>query len=345
MKCFCGFSHYKREQKKVTQEKLHNETEIRRFLLGELPADARIAFEERFVADESLFEQISVAEDELIESYVRGTLSPAEKVNFEREFLSTEPRRQRVTFTRSMLGKINKEQEIAVTKKTETAAAHTSVWDSIANFFKAPKLAFGAAFALLVMIFGGWLLLKNTNQTEIAKQITPTPTAEIIEPNLNKNAVINQNNSVDPNKNAAANVPENRNDLPKTNQVAPDKNQNSNSLKQSSKPITPILALFAGGVRGEGKMPELNLPKKAAGANLQLNLESIDYKTYSIEIVNPDGNLIFKNGKLKVRNSKINLFVPAQKLPVGDYIIKLSALNPTGETESVADYSFRVNRK
>lgn len=106
-----------------------------------------------------------------------------------------------------------------------------------------------------------------------------------------------------------------------------------------------MLALFAGDVRGEGKMPELKLPKNAPGANLQLNLESQEYKIYQIEIVNPDGNSIFKNNKLKARNSKINFFVSTGKLPTGDYIVKLSALNPKGETESVADYPFRVNRK
>ena len=329
----------------MAQENLHNQTEIRRFLLGEMPADARIAFEIKFTSDESLFEEISIAEDELIESYLRETLSSAEKTNFEREFLSTESLRQRVAFTRMMLDKIKKEQEIATAKKTETAATHPSVWDSIANFFKTPKLAFGAAFALLILIFGGWFLFRNTNQTEIAKQITPTPTAEIIEPNPNQNAAINENNSVNANINAAANIADKKNDLPNTNRATTNTNQNTNQPKQTSVEVAPILALFVGGVRSEGKMPELNLPKTASGANLQLNLESADYKIYSIEIINPDGNPIFKKGKLKARNSKINFFVPVQKLPVGEYIVKLSAFNPQGETESIADYSFRVNRK
>ena len=104
------------KRKKWFRKTTHNETEIRRFLLGEMSETERSAFEERFVADEDLFEQISVAEDELIESYVRGTLSPAEKTTFEREFLSTEPRRRRVAFTRAMLDKIKKENEIAAEK-------------------------------------------------------------------------------------------------------------------------------------------------------------------------------------------------------------------------------------
>lgn len=329
----------------MVQENTHNETEIRRFLLGEMPADERSAFERNFVADENLFEQITVAEDELIESYIHATLSPAEKIKFEREFLSTEPRRRRVAFTRTMLEKLREQNEIAVAKKTETALGNPSVWNSIIEFFKTPKLAFGAAFALLILIFGGWLLLKNLNQPEIAKQTTPTPTTEIIAPIQNQNSTVNQNDSGDLNANTAENIPDNKSDSTNTNKARSNANQNTNTEKQSSVKTSPVLALFAGTVRSEGKMPELKLPKNAPGATLQLNLESADYKIYSAEIVNPDGDSIFKNSKLKIRNSKINFFVPAGKLQTGDYIVKLSALNPQGETESVADYFFRINRK
>lgn len=330
----------------MIQENINNETEIRRFLLGEMPEDVRGAFEEKFISDEDLFEQINVAEDELIESYIRATLSSDEKIKFERNFLSTDSRRRRVAFTRTMLDKLNKEKEITATKKTETVSeSHPSVWNSIIEFFKTPKLAFGAAFALLILIFGGWFLLRNEHQMEIAKQITPTPTAEIIETNPNKNALINENSSVNANTNAAENIPDNKTDLPKANRRTPNVNQNAKKPKQTSVEVAPILALFAGGVRAEGKMPTLYLPKTATGANLRLNLEAQDYKIYQVEIVNPDGNSIFKTIKLKARKSKVNLFVPVQKLQTGDYIVKLSALNAKSETESVADYSFRVNRK
>lgn len=330
----------------MVQENTHNNAEIQRFLLGEMSETERSAFEARFVADESLFEQISVAEDELTESYVRGTLSPAEKTTFEREFLSTEPRRRRVAFTRAMLDKINEENEIAVIKKTETASAeHPSVWASLANLFKTPKLAFGAGLAVLILIFGGWFLLRNLNQPEIARQITPTPTPEIIEPVQNQNSAVNQNSSVNPNTNAAENLPTNKTDLPNVNRPAINANQNLSKPKQNAVESAPMLALFAGTVRGEGKMPELNLPKTIADARFQLHLESQDYKVYSIEIVNADGNQIFKLNKLKARRSKINFFAPAGKLPSGEYIVKLSALNSNNETESVADYSFRVSRK
>ncbi len=326
----------------MTEENLHNERESRRFLLGKMSEAERFAFEENFIADEDSFELTRVVEDELIESFVRGTLSADEREKFERHFLSTEARRRRVAFARTMLDKLvaNKEK-ITVASKIEIAEA-SSVWNSIKNFFKFPQIAL-AVSALLLMIFGGLIWLINPNQPEIVRSVTPTPTIEIFQPNQNSTA--NQIVQVDSNANIAETNSVNKNNLPNANRELTNKNQNSNLPKQNPINVTPFIALFAGTVRSEGKMSELNLPKNASGANLQLNLESQDYKIYRVEIVDPDGNLIVRNNNLKVRNLRINLFVPAAKLPKGEYIIKLSALNPNEENESVADYSFRVNRK
>lgn len=333
----------------MIQNEFKMEAEIRGFLLGEMSETERSAFEERFVAGEDLFEQMRVVEDELTESYVRGTLPAAEKEKFERSFLTTERRRNRVAFTRTMLDKLTEQKQAAAVKKTETIAAGPSIWDSIAGFFKTPSLAFGAAFALLVLIFGGWFLTRNANETEIVRQATPTPTPQTIQPNATANSPTNIDVPVKSNANVPEKTPEkipdNKNISPNVNREAPNKNQNSDTPKQNTSRIAPVLALFTGAVRAEGKIAELNLPKDVVGASLQLNLESQDYKIYRVDIADADGNPVFQSRKLKARNSKINLFVPAAKLARGDYVVKLSALNPQKETESVADYAFRVNRK
>ena len=325
----------------MTQEFTQNETKIRRFFLGELSETERTAFEENFIADESLFEQIQVVEDELIESYTCGTLAETDKAKFERNFLITEKRRQRVAFTRSMLDKLAENRESAVAKKTETTAANYSVWNSIADFFKTPKLAFGAAFALFLAAFGGWFLLNDSNKPEVVRNITPTPTVEIIQPDANQTVPPIQNFAV----NSNAKTPKNETNA---NNSAPKKetpNVNSNAQRTQPAAVNPVLALFAGTIRSEGKTKTLNLPENAENVSFQLNLESIDYKIYRAEIVNADGKLVAKSGNLRTGKSKINFAVPARKLVKGDYLVKLSALNPNNETESVADYTFRVNRK
>lgn len=326
----------------MTQEFTQNEAEVRRFLLGELSETERTAFEENFIADEYFFEQIRVVEDELIESYTRGTLAETDKAKFERNFLITEKRRQRVAFTRSMLDKLAENRESAAVKKTETAAVNPSVWNSIVNFFKIPQLAFGATLAITLAAFGGWFLLKNSNQPEIARQTTPTPmaTIEIIQANANQSVPSNQNSAANSNLKTPEAIKTNANNA---GQATPDKN--SNTQKATAIAINPVLALFAGTVRSEGKTKILNLPANASNVLLQLNLESRDYKIYRAEIINADGAVVAKNNRLKAKNLKINFSVPAAKLLRGDYIVKLSALNLQNETESVADYTFRVNRQ
>ncbi|CAN5865624.1 hypothetical protein BH20ACI4_BH20ACI4_25490 [soil metagenome] len=64
-----------------------------------------------------------------------------------------------------------------------------------------------------------------------------------------------------------------------------------------------------------------------------------------MKAVNPDGAPVFQNKNFKARNSKINLCDLAQRLLIGEYIIKLPAPNSNIETESVADYSFRIIRE
>jgi hypothetical protein len=76
-----------------------------------------------------------------------------------------------------------------------------------------------------------------------------------------------------------------------------------------------------------------------------LNIRDASYQTYRAEVVDADGARVFQSNNLKAKNSQVSLFVPAAKLQEGDYLVKLSALNRQNVRESVADFSFRVNRK
>jgi hypothetical protein len=335
----------------VSNENLQNGSEFRKFLLGEMEENERAEFEGQFILDEELFEQLSVAEDELIEEYVRGSLVLTEKSKFEANFLTTEKRRQRVEFTRQMLAQLKgKEAAVAEVKKTAPAAENPSFFESVWAIFKQPGLALVSAFVVLLFVLGGWFLLRNSNQPiDIAKS-TSTPTPQI---SVSPTPLVSENKNIAPNNIPVnSSTPNKNNDsgnqLPKnetnTNKKAENTPQEKTLQPQPNSVIT-TLALFAGGVRAEGKNNELNLSKNSSGANLQLNLESQDYKNYRAEIVDQNGSVIYRSGILKAQNSKVNAFVSAQKLKRGDYIIKLYGKNAKNEDESVADFQFRVNKK
>lgn len=337
----------------MDNDNLQNETESRRFLLGEMMEDERIEFEENFILDESLFENVRIAEDELIEQYLGGTLSETEKSKFEENYLTTKLRRERVEFTRRMLAKFKLQNETAAeVKKTVSVAEESSFLESILAFFKQPSFALGSAFAVLLLIVGGWFLLRNPNQSIDIAKTTPTPTPQIsvtpanpVSENSNIkpiNAQINQPNISNKNSNTAN---QRGNDETNTNKKQTENLTQEKPPPTPSSPVVTTLALFAGGVRSDGKTNELTLTKDTTAANLQLNLESQDYKTYRAEIVDQNGSIIYQSGKLSAKNSKINTFVPAKNLKRGDYIIKVYGKNGQNEDESVADFQFRVNEK
>jgi CHAT domain-containing protein/Tfp pilus assembly protein PilF/anti-sigma-K factor RskA len=75
---------------------------IRRYLLGQLGEDEREQLEERMMVDNELFDQVLLAEDEMIEEYVQRELSESDRTEFEASFLSTPEGRQQVTYTKAL---------------------------------------------------------------------------------------------------------------------------------------------------------------------------------------------------------------------------------------------------
>jgi hypothetical protein len=336
----------------VKTENLQFEKDSRRFLLGEMPEKERDEFEQNFISDEELFENLRVVEDELIEKYARKNLSNADKKRFEANFLTTDKRRRQVAFTREMLENFKAQAD---SKKSETITETLSFRQTLLGFFNQPKFAFGSVFAISAIIFGGWFLLRNTEKTVDVVQNTPTPapiisvtqTPQITDiPQVKPTPKI-ETNFNQPNKNV--NKPANENQQIQKEIEANLNNKNSNNQtkpkEEKVKPNVSTLALFVGGVRGKGKTNELNLPENSGGANLQLNLESRDYKIYRAEIIDENGNVIYRSGNISAKNTKINTFVPPNKLKRGDYIVKVFGKNLQGQDESVADYQFRVNQK
>jgi hypothetical protein len=71
-------------------------TDVRRYLLGELPEEEAQRLEEEYFADDARFGELLAAEDDLIEQYLREGLDSADRARFESRFLATARGRQKV---------------------------------------------------------------------------------------------------------------------------------------------------------------------------------------------------------------------------------------------------------
>lgn len=309
-----------------------NNIKIQRFFFGEMAEKERFEFEQTFAANPELLEEMRAFEADLIEKYVRGWMSGAEKLKFEQHFLSTEKRRQKVEFSRQLVNELRQE--------TNDEAEKVSIRHKIAGFFLTPKIAMATAFSVLILIFGGWFLLKysETEKTEIVKNKN-SANIEIENTNIAVNTV-NSNKQSETNR--STNIETNSTNVP-VNSQTPTKTTEPKKTPIPKTAPNPVLALFAGTLRDGGGINELNLPKNSSGATLSLNLKSVDYQTFQAEITDGNGKIVYQSGNLRAQKSMINLFVPAKNLDKGDYRINLYGKNPAGENESAADFQFRVN--
>lgn len=157
---------------------------INRYLLGELSEDELAQVEERYFADEDFFARLVDAENSLVDSYVRGNFSVVERGKFERQFLTTPQRRQKIKFAQSLNRAITEAQTNAATNviafedKRNVANRENSWWQSLAGVFnfQSPALAFGMAAVLLLIVCAGLfvVLQRGSNSTDIAKQSSQT---------------------------------------------------------------------------------------------------------------------------------------------------------------------------
>jgi hypothetical protein len=86
------------EVHRLGEADLADDERLTRFLLGELPEEEGERLQDACFEDEALFARLLRAEDDLIDAYVRGDLTAAERERFEQRFGQTRTQARRVKF-------------------------------------------------------------------------------------------------------------------------------------------------------------------------------------------------------------------------------------------------------
>lgn len=135
------------------------EVNMRRYLLGDVDEQRREQLEERVLCDRAFAERLSIAEAHLIDDYIFGGLSEAERQSFEKNFILNEERRNSLRVAQAL--------EVYVTKKFPPQPAAnqftqlaSDLWRSAALFIHRHKVWATLAFAMIlfVVLFGPGLV-------------------------------------------------------------------------------------------------------------------------------------------------------------------------------------------
>ena len=286
-----------------------------RYLLGTLSEDEREQFEERYFSDDKEFEEIEIAEEELIDRYVRGELTSTDLREFEQMAVRSPRLMERIEFAKLFADRLRPADPPVV------APVKPGWWERVFGIGRGSQLALACSAAMVLLAFGvllyGWRQLQQQSRrladqqaaleqrqreldkqaAELAQRVQPTPTETPVAPQV----------------------------------PAP---------RPSVAPV--LLTLFPRSTRSTGGSTDIRV-FSGADVQLTLNLRDTDYSSYRVIVNSVDRRDIFSKSNLKPRITKnratVTFRIPAQLLPPGDYYI--SVFGEPGN-ESVDDYPFRV---
>jgi anti-sigma factor RsiW len=315
------------ENKKMRQPTEQDER-MTRYLLGDLPETEQTAVEQEYFADPEKFEDVWAAENELVDRYVRGRLSRGERDLFERNYLQSPRHRERVATGRKLLEAADR----LVSESGVAPQAITPAPGRLMEMLKAlltPRFLAPATAFLLLLSFLSWMMIERSRLNEELERAQ----AQLADQQRREREIAAQLDA-------------------EREQGAQWKSRYERALESFPKmpSLTPpsILSFLlkpGGGTRNGGDPhQQITIPRETEMVNLQMKIDKGDSRRLQATI-KAVGRPEFWRRSIKPRSGVITVTVPANKLPVNDYILTLSVATPTGETEEISNAQFRVLRK
>ena len=326
-----------------------NDDLIIRYLLGDLPKGLAEELDELAVTDEEVFERVEMVENDLIDRYVKGELEKGEAALFEKNYLESPLRREKLEFARSFQEYGGRDLESRENATITQAERHEiekkggiSSWFSSLGIFGGAQPAFRfavAACGLLVAVLGGWLIISVLRG---GREVAVNSTGNMASPTVRPTAATPENrsgNSVptpSPAENRAVATP-----MPTATPAKPT----PSPVAEPKAPAQPVIASFllTPPLRGSA-VPAVNVPAAADRAAVRVELESDSFKSYTVELKDSNGRTVWKSGRRSPSGRYINLIIPAKTLRPAVYTLSVSGQSDDGTIEIFGDYPFRVVR-
>jgi hypothetical protein len=302
---------------------------LNKFLLGQLSEDERAAVEDRIISDDDFFERLLVAEDEMIDAYTADELSAGERKLFETQFHSAPHNLERLEFAKTL-------RQSLVEKRGESKSdvGVRSGWSTLIQHFRFNRtLPWATAMVLLALAVGAiWIFINRTRVDDGSQQVLNQPTPSDSVPLVPK-----QDNVTEPGKVLVTPTP----------QLVPSPSLQNNS-KEPARPVTATFILTPGLSRDAGSARNLIIPPGTTQIQLRLPLEqgmSTDFKNYRVLLSLAEGASVWSGAVKPAGDRTLVMNLPARLFRRGDYVIELKGVTAGGNTEPVAEYSFRILQK
>lgn len=296
-----------------------NDVTIRAYLLGQIESDVREEdIEELMLSNEEFSEHIDVIEDEIIEEYVEGTLSAADKKAVESHFLRPQERQRKLEEARLLnrcFSAATRNSLSAVPKATREWYMPLSV---VSHSQIQSKMYVGIAALVLLSLLSGYLFWSR-RQLEVAVLRLNQSLVEESE----RSSTLDQQVRAEP-------------------MVAPPI-QRSLAVPIFAPTPSVLLSLVQPGIRGEATLPALRIGSTTTTIHVEIALPSARGGEYNVRLETTQ-KIAWQREKIQSFSSQdgaILIFdVPAQVFAAGESRFIISQ-----KTENETSYSFTTSRQ
>jgi len=322
---------------------LNSEKILAQYLLGQLPEEQQVEIEDRAFQDKEYLASITSVENDLIDEYVRGEMTAEVRRQFEQRFLASADRRKRVEFAKA-LTQVTSEYVVAEKRVVapRTASWRDSFEAFFQSLNPVAKFAM-VAIVLLILAGGAWLVtetfrLRNRLTTMQAENQQRQNLQQQMELERRRNeeltARLNQE------KQQREQSEESLRQLSET----PNANTPAPRPVVASLTLLPGLSRGGGDKPSLTLAPDARLVRLQIGIDPeeQYKAFAVELRSVAGRQVWTRENLAARN---RGGARSVTLTLPATALKPGEYELKLSGVSNAGATEDVGFYYFNVSRR
>jgi anti-sigma factor RsiW len=324
-----------------------NEKLLIRYLLGNLPEEQWLQVEKEFLSDDQRYERLLALEDELFYDYAQNKLSPGEREQFEKRFLSSERNRKRAMIASALARKMSEAAPVETTENDVADREPRHFWRSLKSYFVAQSAAMRVSLAALAIVSLAliWLVIGIVGLRNEFDQFRAQQAVQ--EDQLRQQAQQERARADELNLKLERETDENA-----TLRQELSKMQAQSGGQREVRPSVISLVLAPAMVRGQA--PDMNKLYLAPGVGLVkllLKLKGeVEYKSYQVTLLTVEGVDKWSRDMLRARRTgsgrSIDLWLPARILMGGDYELILKGHASDGTLEETRDYYYlSVERK
>jgi len=338
----------------MTTQSAKEERTMTRYLLGAATDEECVDVEERFLRDSEYLDQLRAMECEIIDDYVGGGMTAAERRSFERRALASPQGREQVARARKFHARLDRIAAEGRKPAPLISVPRESLREKLrARLFTPASLSrYGMAAAALLVLLGGFWLLREESilRRRISELAAEHDIARRNEKELRERLAAQRSEA----QQLTSQLENGRRQLAAERSHNDRMQREIRDLSAGSSPSTPPngdfveLALASGIERNYGEPRKLRIPTRVRMVKLQLELDpSVNNRGYLVELNTAAGAQVWAQGELTAQQTDwgrfVTLMIPTRALPAGEYELILRGSTNDRKGEVVGYYYFTAS--